>query len=59
MRSSLSLPQGNDADMEAVEADGKAVSCDSACDDTGSDVYGGTWCNFLGISGCRACDVYK
>ncbi|CAM9566673.1 unnamed protein product, partial [Scytosiphon promiscuus] len=51
--------QGSDADMEALENDGLAISCDPACEDTGSDVYGGTWCDFLGLTGCRACDVYN
>lgn len=42
-----------------MERDGLTIFCDEQCEDTGSDVFQGTWCDFLGKSGCRACDVYK
>lgn len=51
--------QGSDADMEALDNEGKTIFCDSACEDTGTDIFGGTWCNHFGLEGCRACDVYK
>lgn len=51
--------QVNDAEMEALEQDGMAIYCDERCSNTGEDPWGGTWCNILGKSGCRACDVFK
>lgn len=35
------------------------IFCDEACEDTGSDPFGGTWCDFLGKDGCRACDIFE
>ncbi|CAB1110018.1 unnamed protein product [Ectocarpus sp. CCAP 1310/34] len=51
--------QGSDADMEALDNEGKTIFCDPACEDTGTDIFGGTWCNHFGLEGCRACDVYN
>ncbi|CAM9429274.1 unnamed protein product [Ectocarpus fasciculatus] len=51
--------QGSDADMEALDDEGKVIFCDPACEDTGTDIFGGTWCNHFGLEGCRACDVYN
>lgn len=54
------IKKGNEAEKEALDQDGMSIYCDDvACSNTGDDPWGGTWCDFLGKSGCRACDVYK
>lgn len=55
----LNVQKVDEAEQTALDLDGLAISCDEFCEDTGSDPFQGTWCDFLGKTGCRACDVYK
>lgn len=47
-------------DLTYLEENDLTLYCDSKCADTGSDEFGGLWCNMRGLGQlCRACRADK